>query len=624
MRMGIASATAALQFLLAASGHGMGVRQTGFSVDAANMPAVVIAPDASAGVKYAAQELSTHIEKMFGARPETVIAGGDRPRHAIFLGRTGFESDPIPEGEDFRLKVRDGSLHVLGTDRGVLYGVYEFLERYCGCEWFTHDQTIVPKRDSLQLPGNLDDAQSPAFEIRETSWHDFVKYPEFTVRMKVNFGPKWNDDPRFGPYRKMFVEGLGKCHTFRWLLPVDKWYDSHPEYFSYVDGKRLKDRTQLCLTNPDVLEIAWQSIKDHLARDPGATVVGVSQNDWRNWCACDNCRKVIEEEGGALSATVIRFINRIAKRLAKEYPGVRVHTDAYHYTKEPPKFTKLEPNTMITFSTTECDYRKPMLKNPRQGNRDTIRQLKAWGAQCDKIHLWNYSTDFWAYPFPMPNVFASAEDIRLFRDNGVFYLYEQGCRQGPHAWFGELKGWLYAHLMWNPDQPIEPLLRRFFDGFYGAAAGKMREYLDKATALEYDVEEYPLNYSRRVVTPAVPNAFFEESDALLHEALELVRDDKVRRRNVQWAIWANDYARVMRWIWDAPKREPERHAEMKRLAARVVKMREMEKPVQPVFAESKRFDENHMFLLRELADSEVTDGKPWQPADPKRVKDLDY
>ena len=607
----------------AASGCSTSANATDFAIDAENMPVVVVASDASAGVKYAAKELSEHLEKMFGVRPETVVVDGERPRRAIFLGRTGFERDPMPSGESFRLKTRDGDLYVLGTDRGVLYGVYEFLERYCGCEWFTHDQSIVPRRKSLRLPDGLDDAQSPAFEIRQTSWHDFVKYPEFAARLKVNYGSKWDGDPRFGPYKKLFVNGLGACHTFRWLVPVDKWYDAHPEYFSLVKGKRLKERTQLCLTNPDVLEIAWQTIEERLAADPGAKVVGVSQNDWRNWCECDNCRKVIEEEGGAASATAIRFVNQIAKRLAEKHPGVRVHTEAYHYTKEPPKFTKLEPNVMITFSTTECDYRKPMLENPRSGNRDSVRQLKTWRAQCDKVHLWNYSTDFWAYPFPMPNVYASAADIRFYRDKGVFFLYEQGCRQGPHAWFGELKGWLYAHLMWNPDQPLEPLLRRFFNGFYGAAADKMREYLDKATALEYDVEKYPLNYSRRVVTPAVPNGFFDESDVLLHEAMELVRDDKVRRRNVQWAIWANDYARVMRWIWDAPNREPERYEEMKRLAARVVAMREREKPVQPVFAECKRFDENHMFLLRELANSKKPDDGPWRPSDPKRVKALD-
>ena len=57
-------------------------------------------------------------------------------------------------------------------------------------------------------------------------------------------------DDRRGGYFQYGAYG----HTFYRLLPVEKYLDTHPEYFSLVKGKRQggNDSGQLCLTNPDV------------------------------------------------------------------------------------------------------------------------------------------------------------------------------------------------------------------------------------------------------------------------------------------------------------------------------------------------------------------------------------
>ena len=69
-------------------------------------------------------------------------------------------------------------------------------------------------------------------------------------------------------------------------MPVEVYYEQHPEYFALVDGKRLRDRTQLCCTNEDVIQLAIDGIRQRMRSAPDATYFSVSQNDWGNFCQC--------------------------------------------------------------------------------------------------------------------------------------------------------------------------------------------------------------------------------------------------------------------------------------------------------------------------------------------------
>ena len=55
---------------------------------------------------------------------------------------------------------------------------------------------------------------------------------------------------------KLYEEMFAKMQT----LPI-KYFDTHPEYFSEIGGERVKD-SQLCLTNPEVLQIAIENTRN--------------------------------------------------------------------------------------------------------------------------------------------------------------------------------------------------------------------------------------------------------------------------------------------------------------------------------------------------------------------------
>ena len=430
------------------------------------------AADASPSVKYAAEELRNFTERMTGVRLPIVTDEGPLPPKAIVLRKNASGDDA------FRLVARPPHLYVEGSDvRGVLYGVYELLERYGGCRWYASWHTVVPARDSFSVPDDLDDAQAPAFLCRDVHWWDYFK-GDFAARNRVNGGSN-RLQARHGGNTWRFGGGLGNCHTFERLLPPEKYFDEHPEYFSMVNGVRLKERTQLCLTNPDVLRLVTSNVLARIRKDPGAKFYGVSQNDWHNYCECPAC-KAVDDEEGSHAGTVVRFVNAIAEAVEKEFPDKIIETLAYQYTRHAPKKTKLRHNVIPCLCSIECDFSRPLATSPCPDNVNFLKDVEDWNRQTDFLYVWDYVTDFRCYPHPFPNVYVLQENVKFFRDHGVKMLFEQGACQGRHAGFAELKGWLLAKWMWNPDLPAEPLIADFFAGYYGKAAPFVRAVFDEA------------------------------------------------------------------------------------------------------------------------------------------------
>ena len=406
----------------------------------------------------------------------------------------------------------------------------------------------MPRRDRIEVPADLDETQKPAFAMREPFWYDISMNPEFAARLRVNsrswrrLGEKFGGDP----YR--FGGGLGSCHTFDKLLSPKDYFDSHPEYFSMVKGRRTKERTQLCLTNPDVLKIVTSNVLERIRKDPGAKFYGVSQNDWYNFCECPNCKAVDDEEESHVG-TMVRFVNAIAEAVEKEFPNAIIETLAYQYTRKAPKKTKLRHNVVPCLCTIECDFALPIDKSPFKENIAFRRDIEDWSRLTDFLYVWDYTTDFANYTMPWPNAYALQGNVQFFRRNKVKALFEQGAHQGRHADFGELKAWLLAKWMWNPDLPMKDLLDDFFPGYYGKGAPFVREYFEKVHRLQARHSAHPdkpLLIFDGVANPAIPDAFLEEAARLWEKAVAATKDDPETSYNVRMGAFSVDYARVER------------------------------------------------------------------------------
>ena len=438
--------------------------------------AIVLRAEPSAVETTAAKELQEHLAQVTGAKlevvAETAVPAGSRK---IFVGPSE-QAKQLLGGLDLESLGHDGivikttgdSLVLAGRPpRGTLYAVYTFLEDVVGCRWWTATESFVPKKPTLSVPPT-DIVYAPRLRYRESFYRGAFE-GVFSARLKCN-GHHNAVAPEYGGHYRF----AGFVHTFYPLLPPEKYFAEHPDWYSEIKGKRTHEHAQLCLTNAAMRQELTRKALEWLRKDPQAGIISVSQNDWHGRCECADC-KAVEEEEGAASGPLLRFVNAVAEEIEKEFPDVLVETLAYQYTRQPPKQVKPRHNVIVRLCSIECSFSQP-LESPQ--NEPFRKDIEAWCQVAPQLFVWDYVTNFSNYILLHPNLRVLAPNIRFFVDHKVVGLFEQGDYGSNVGDFVRMRAWLLAHLMWNPQQDPAALVREFVEGYYGAAAPHLLEYLE--------------------------------------------------------------------------------------------------------------------------------------------------
>lgn len=518
---------------------------------------IVIPESASPSVRHAAEELARFIREMTGAElPVRTDAAQPATEHEILLGANrrlgelGIQVDWGKLGnEGYVLKTVGTRLIVAGGEpRGTLYGVYGLLEDHWGCRWFTPDCSRIPKRERLTI-GPLDETVVPVLEYREPFTYDCFD-GDWCARNRVNssagrLGPQHGGKIRFGA--GYFV------HTFDRLVPPEKYFAEHPEYFALVKGKRLKERTQLCCTNEDVIRIVTEEILKAIERDPEAFVFSVSQNDWYNYCECEKCQALAQAEGSQI-APVLQMVNRVAEAVEKRFPDKAIETLAYQWTRKPPKTMRPRPNVIIRLCSIECCFAHPLATCDLPANKAFVEDLQGWAKICNRLWVWDYVTDFRHYLLPFPNQRVRNDNIQLFVKNNVKGIFEQDTYNTPNSELAALGGYMTAKFLWNPNYDENLAMNEFLEGYYGAAAPFIRKYID---ALHERVEKENIHCSIWIPPshPHLTDELLVEADQLWQAAEEAVKDDPVVLKRVKIGRLSVDYA-ILERARSAPQKEP--------------------------------------------------------------------
>ncbi|UCH34375.1 MAG: DUF4838 domain-containing protein [Armatimonadota bacterium] len=497
-------------------------------------------------VEYAARELQHFLAEISGATLPIVgeSAAGDGPAFLIGPSRRATSvvsaSDLAGLAEDgvlIRTAGRDVAL--MGEDaRGQLYSVYVLLERFLGVRFLARDCTVVPRREVVVLP-RIDYAYSPPFMYRETLYFDsFPK--QIATRQRLN-GPMTQCDEEVGgriafhPY----------VHSFGQLVPPEKYYDEHPEYFSLVGGTRTNAviHGQLCLTNPDVLRIATEQVLKWIEEHPEVPIFDVSQNDGGGACECENCTAVVNEEGSQ-HGPILRFVNAIADAVKEQHPEKWIETLAYAYSTKPPALTKPRDNVIIRLCHGGCYFHGFEVCGL---GANLAGYVDEWRKLTRRIFIWHYATNFAHYIAPNQNLDGLARDIKFYAAHGVNGLMVQADYQSPGGELAELRQYLAAQLMWDPRRDPEMIRLEFCDGYYGAAADDVLRYLrltDEA-ARRSDVHAFGAWDPQNTVTPE----FVADGLRILTRARTRANSPEV----------ANRVARLLLPLWYVQLSYPERY-----------------------------------------------------------------
>jgi hypothetical protein len=464
-------------------------------------------PQASPVTLAVADTLRRYIQAISGAQLAVTSETAASPRQIVLeAGRSRrADLDPAAFGRDgFRIHSEGVALYLTaGTDHGLQNAVYTFIETYLGCRKYSPTVTVVPRRADITIPA-IDDTQVPPIAFRMQNFHD----PAYDAWHKLDN----NDD--FG----LFV------HTFRVLVPPERYFAEHPEYFSLLNGHRTPDG-QLCLTNPDVYRVVVEELRARMKERPEATFWSVSQNDTYAPCECAACRAIDEAEGSP-SGSLLAFVNRVADA----FPQMRISTLAYQYTRAAPKHLRPRSNVNIMLCSIECNRSRPLAEDP--GSADFVRDVEDWSKITKDILLWDYVIQFRNLVSPFPNLRVLQPNIRFFVRNGITSVFEQGLA-APKGEFAELRGYLIAKLLWNPDANVDSLMTDFLQGYYGAAAPHIRRYIDTmhgALAMSgegLDIYGYPRSSADGYLSPERMQeyrVYFDGAEAAVaHDPEYLVR-----------------------------------------------------------------------------------------------------
>jgi len=445
---------------------------------------IMLDKGASPQEQFAAKELANFLKQATGAAFDVVepSAAGDRP--AIAVGPAAARAvDPQIDLDrkslcDEGIVIRSSGRHLIlsggvGATRGTIYAIETFLEDQVGFRWWGPGQTRVPQAPDLAI-GELDVRYVPPVEYREI--HAIGMFdPDTAVRNKLNGASspieieKGGHTIYAGPY---FV------HTVNLLAPPEELFAKHPEWYAQVNGRRIgpPHPTQLCLTNPQVLDYVKKKVRQIASQVPAGTqaIISVSQDDNQTYCQCDNCRAVDEAEGSH-AGTMLRFVNAIAADIADDYPNISIDTLAYQYTRHAPRITRPLPNVIVRLCSIECSFAQPYTDPV---NEAFAKDVRDWSKICNRLYVWDYITNFRYYEQPHPNLYALGPNVRFFVENGVKGLFEQGNRHSHGGDFEVLKQWVLAKLLWNPSLDGKKLIEQFVSEYYGDAGPQVLAYID--------------------------------------------------------------------------------------------------------------------------------------------------
>ena len=376
-----------------------------------------------------------------------------KPNDIVLGGETS--SDVTTDGFSFSTKGK--ILRIAGKGNGVVYGAVTLLEKYFNMDYLGDKEYTLPHLSEVSLPC-IQFVDNPAFEFRMQQCY----------ALEDSVYRWWH---RLETESDMFVGGYF-VHTIENFVPVNEYGKSHPEYYAYFDGARHPEagqKTQLCFSNKDVLDIVIHRVDSIFKSNPTKNTIAISQDDNNNYCQCDECRQADLEEGEH-SGSIIRFINKVAAK----FPDKKIVTLAYMYSVSPPIRVKPLPNVVIMLCNVGCFREVPMTDNG--SGQGFLYDLEGWGKISKNIFMWDYGINYANLIAPFPNFHIMQPNMQLFKKSNTSMLFSE-IESTRGTDFAELRAYLTAKLMWNPDLNMDSLTYHFLNAYYGKAAPYLYDYI---------------------------------------------------------------------------------------------------------------------------------------------------
>ncbi|WP_176706149.1 DUF4838 domain-containing protein [Paenibacillus hemerocallicola] len=505
---------------------------------------IFVRSDATEMDKHAAQELTTYLTQVTGAAFQifegTTPPGGPM----IVVGRSALTESLVPEltgqslGEDgFVIAAAQRYLMIAGSHpRGTMYGVNYFLDTYVGVKWYSPSYTFVPTFPKLKVCIHYD-VQVPRFQYREMYVNDGSneqyraynllngKYRDRHTHVPQS-EPELNSWSTYWPY---------DVHNFKKIVPQT----------SYHYGNQLLAMDENVRSTAAANLIS--RVTQHVYEGKDASY-GFSQED-TTWNPDPDSLAFAALHGGTLAAPIMDMVGDVATRVKAAIPNARIGTLAYMFTEKAPTNMTLPDNVVVTFAPIDKDHGRA-LNDPKNGlSKQNVEQ---WAQITDHILVWDYLIDFLGggYVMPYPSVYAMGETIQFLADipsvKGYFGQHMAGLTAPISIGLADLRAWVGAKLLWNPDQDYHELIDEFVNGYYGEAAPYMSQYIDLLH------QAFAQSDDKLTITTPITSSFLSfdlmrQADDLFAQAVAATTNP-VHLQHVQRTRTEVDYTILMQYV----------------------------------------------------------------------------
>lgn len=508
---------------------------------------VQLSPHAGPVERFAAEELRTYFQKITGAQLPTAQGG----KKAILIGlRKDLGSHALPhskKGADgYVLSVSADRIIIAGENpRGVLYGVYDLLERM-GCSWYVpncdpKDPEVVPDNPDLSVPiGDWSAASSfedriywlsgLAFEVRQKqalAQIDWAAKNRFNVLSWQCVPEKIDSDlaemQSKGIFAAMEKRGLvlhGPGHSFPYFMPTDKYFKDHPEWFGMRDGKRqphggIFPATNFCMSNQAAVEQFVANVEEFVGKHPQIKRLDLLPIDGGQPCQCEECSKNTPTDLALL------LYNKVTERVAKAAPDVVVDcVPGYSVLEKPPVKARPDDRLSACYAHWGRNHRTSYADSdyPRKD------ELLKWMSEFKRFWICSYyaanSHQPWTGP---PYLHALQGDTEFMLEHHVTGAFVLEFPSG--FWWNNSFNIRMASIYpyYYPARDPGSELRDYAFRYYGPKAGPLvYEYLLTTGSNKHLESSY--RASRGDATPE-DMAFLGRMQALLKRAAELAQGD---------------------------------------------------------------------------------------------------
>ena len=526
---------------------------------------VVIDKDAPKSVRFAAEEMTNFLSRVHGQAVPIAFAP-QAGRAAVILGvnawtkAAGLDPSALPR-DSFQIRVTGDRVLIAGVDdetidlrdlverqgltglyrleadgqRGTLFGVYDFLERFAGVRFYFPGElgTIVPRNATLSVPVG-ETRVTPAFLVRRPYLPRDGRWPgETDDKLSRNTPKSWTWlRQRFSTYRFQCVHGQTSMRLH------ERFAKTHPEYFALLkDGRRSCEpgvsdkylRDMVCQSSA-VWEEIYQDAKAYLSGQ-NASVRGIPDPNRKGrfaWggnaargmfdvmpadgmvrCACAACAAAYERSSSKRDyATDLLWgqTAKVAQRLIDENVPGFLTMMAYSPYRAVPAVSI--PTNVLVMVAEEGPWSSAAEIDEQEA------EVAAWHQKMKRtIWMWTYPgkhlrKTIYGIPESTPRAYG-----RYFKRFAP-HIFGAFCEsESDSSIFNYLNYYVFSRVAWDPGVDVDAVLREHHRLMYGAAAPEMGRFFDT-------IEEKWLN--------GIVGHFVETEDGTLarHYAseLEIFRD----------------------------------------------------------------------------------------------------